>query len=64
MPRGIFENIDLRALLRGLQSLVLVLSSLMEVLLLDREGVEELRRALREECIRQRAEHEFLSRYL
>ena len=64
MFRGPLEELGLRALFRSLYSIGIVLSSLIEVLLLSPDELEEMRRALRGECLRQRSEYDFLSRYL
>lgn len=62
--RGSLEDFSLKKLIRSLYSIKIVLSSLLEILLLSPEELERMRRALREESIRQRAEFDFLSKYL
>lgn len=57
------EDLSLRKFIRSLYSIKMVLSSLLEVLLLSPEELERMKRALREESIRQRAEYDFLSKY-
>lgn len=61
--RGSLEDFSLRKLIRSLYSIRMVLSSLVEILLLGPEELERMRKALREESIRQRAEYDFLSKY-
>ncbi|MFB0523525.1 MAG: hypothetical protein ACETV1_07200 [Candidatus Bathyarchaeia archaeon] len=62
--RGSLEDLSLRKLIRSLYSIKMVLSSLLEILFLSPEELEEMKKALREESIRQRAEYNFLSKYL
>lgn len=58
------EGLRLNTLLRSLRCIIMVWMALFEILLLSPEELEEMRRSLREESLRQRAEYDILSRYL
>jgi len=57
------EDLVLDKLLRSLRCIITVWSVLLEVLFLSPEQLEQMKKALKEETVRQRAEYEFLSRY-
>jgi hypothetical protein len=57
------ENFGLKTLLRSLKFIAIIWLALLEILFLSPEGVEEMKRSLKEESIRQRTEYDLLSRY-
>jgi hypothetical protein len=57
------ENLGLNTLFRSLKFIAIIWLALLEILFLSPEGLEEMKRSLKEESIRQRAEYDLLSRY-
>jgi hypothetical protein len=57
------EDAGLNTLLRSLRYIIIFWLALLEILFLSPEELEEMKRALKEESLRQRAEYDTLSRY-
>jgi len=57
------ENFGLNTLFRSLKFITIIWLALLEILFLSPEGLEEMKRSLKEESVRQRAEYDLLSRY-
>ena len=57
------EDFGLDNLLRSLKYILIVWMVLLEVLFLNPEQLEEMKKALKEETLRQRAEYNLLTKY-
>jgi len=60
---GLPEDFGLDKLLRSLQYILIVWMVLLEVLFLSPEQLEEMKKTLKEESLRERAEHDLLTKY-
>jgi len=56
-------DVGLKTLLRSLRCIAMVWLALLEILSLSPKELEEMKRSLKEESQRQRAEYDLLSRY-